>query len=96
MGHDIDIDISDLSSAPLPADIHFPKKGVMAGVQCDGARLRIPLGIYYCVSIRRDIEEKLATHQLRPQWHLVSKGVDLAGAPIRYVAVSPNVDDGWS
>ena len=95
MAHDIEIDLSDLSPAPA-VEVRFAQTGAMAKVEFDGACLRVPLATFHCVSIRRDIERVLAKHQLSPQWHLANKGVDLAGAPVRLVAVSRAVDSGWS
>ena len=94
MAHDIEIDLSDLDKPSV--ETRFARKGIMAMVEFDGARLRMPMSIYYCASVRREIERRLASHELCPQWHLARKGVDQAGAPIRHVSVAPSVDAGWS
>ena len=95
MAHDIEIDLSDLSPPPS-VEIRFAQTGPMAAVEFDGNRLRVPLATFHCASIRRDIEQVLAKHELCPQWHLAHKGVDLAGAPVRFVSVARAVDSGWS
>jgi hypothetical protein len=52
-----------------------------------GQELRVPLAVFFCASVRGEIEQRLEGRDLHPQWDAARKAVDLAGTPIRLVPV---------
>jgi hypothetical protein len=52
-----------------------------------GDELRVPLAVFFCTSVRGEIERQLEGRDLHPQWDAARKAVDLAGTPIRLVPV---------
>jgi hypothetical protein len=60
---------------------------LLASLESGNGRLRVPLSFFYCASVRRALEVELERRDQHPQWELASKGVDAAGAPIRFVPV---------
>jgi hypothetical protein len=95
MMHEIDIDLSDLIPAGFRFDASKPGAQTVAAIEFDGIGLRVPLAVFFCEPVRREIERQLQTRGVHPQWELAQKSVDAAGSPIRLVAVNP-IDRTWS
>ena len=86
---DIEIDVSHLTPM-VPSAIKLAREGspeILAAFDFDGRELQMPLSIFFCVPVRREIERHLEARDSRPQWELARRTVDHAGAPVRVVPV---------
>ncbi len=79
-----DVELVDTAQLPLPR-AWVPQ--ALASLGDGGAELRLPLSVFFCASIRREIERQLEATDLHPQWELARKTVDEGGRSIRLVPV---------
>ena len=74
----------------VPSTIQLAREGspeILASVDFDGSELSMPLSIFFCPPVRREIERHLTARDSHPQWEMARRTVDKSGAPVRVVPV---------